>query len=174
MRIIPAKPRRQNEANAFTSFPAPDALMRKALIVDGTFEEAALPAIRRAEAAAKRVREQSRDVIPEEIERLSQAFLEYREKPGATEPGSKLFRMVHDLRGTAAGFDQPLIERIARSMSRLMAHCPIPPRALLQAHVDALRAAAREGIRDATSPLVSELVGELERRTQAAIDGRKP
>jgi chemotaxis protein histidine kinase CheA len=174
MRIIPAKPRRPQEANAFTAIPAPDALMRKALIVDGSFEDAALPAIRRAEAAAKRVREQSRNLVPEEIERLSQAFREYREKAEASEPNSRLFRLVHDLRGMAAGLDQPLIERIARSMSRLMAHCAAPSRVLLQAHVDALRAAARDGIRDTTNPLVSELVGELERRTQKSIDGNKP
>jgi chemotaxis protein histidine kinase CheA len=174
MRIIPAKPRRQDPANTFTSIPAPDALMRKALIIDGPYEDAALPAIRRAEAAATRVQEQLRDVIPGEIERLSQAFLEYREKPTVDDRKARLFRAVHDLRGLAASFNQPLIERVARSMSRLMAHCTAPSRPLLQAHVDALRAAVREGLRGTASPLASELLGELERRTQDAIDCSKP
>jgi chemotaxis protein histidine kinase CheA len=171
MRIIPAKPRRDHET--FTVIPAPDALMRKALVVDGSYDQAALPAIRRAEAAVRRVREQARDVVPEEIERISQAFADYRAKPRMSDRHARLFRLVHDLRGTAAGFDQPLIGRIAQSMARLMTHCDAPSLALLGAHVDALRAALREGARDARNPLAAELAGELERRTQEMIDGEK-
>ncbi|HSP25174.1 MAG TPA: hypothetical protein VLQ65_08370, partial [Saliniramus sp.] len=102
MRIIPAKPRRGHET--FTVIPAPDALMRKALVVDGSYEQAALPTVRRAEAAARRVREQARDTVPEEIERISQAFAEYRAKPHLPEPAARLFRLAHDLRGTAGEF----------------------------------------------------------------------
>jgi len=174
MRIIPAKPRRQTEEDTFTLIPAPDALMRKALILDGTFEEAALPAIQRAQAAARRVREQSRQVISEEISHLSQAFIDYEEGPGDADAQAMLFRAAQDLRVIAAELEQPLIERIARSTSRLMAQCPATSRALLRAHIDALRAAVRDGIREATTPLASELADELERRTQNAIDSRKP
>jgi len=172
MRIIPAKPRRDHET--FTVIPAPDTLMRKALVVEGSYDESALPAIRRAEAAVKRVREQARDTVPEEIERISQAFADYRAKPRMPDRHARLFRLVHDLRGTAAGFDQPLIGRIAQSMARLMTHCAAPSHALLGAHVDALRAALREGARDTRNPLAAELAGELERRTQEAIDKSRP
>ena len=172
MRIIPAKPRHGHDT--FAVIPAPDALMRKALVVDGTYDQAALPAVRRAEAAVKRVREQARDTVPDEIERISQAFTEYRARPGLPEPAARLFRLAHDLRGTAAGFDQQLIGRIAQSMARLMNHCAAPSQVLLAAHVDALRAALREGARDANDPLAAALAGELERRTQEAIDGGKP
>jgi hypothetical protein len=84
-----------------------------------------------------------------------------------------LFQIAHDLRGTAAGFDQELIARIAQSMARLMTHCAKPSAVLLRAHVEALRATEREGARGGNQALATELAGELERRAQKAIDKEK-
>jgi chemotaxis protein histidine kinase CheA len=173
MKIIPAKPASKKSAETFSVIPAPTALMSKALVVDGDYQEAAHPAIRRAEAAVKRVREQARNTIPDDIERLSDAFLDHEARPRDGELKRRLFQTTHDLRGTAASLDQQMIARIAQSMARLMTHCIAPSAVLLRAHVEALRAAEREGVRDAKHALASELAGELERRTQKAIDREK-
>ncbi len=170
MRIIPAKPATKRAADVAV-FPAPTELMRKALVVDGEYEEAAAPAIRRAASACERINRQFRDAIPDEIERLASAFEEYRPAPHQDAARQKLFRLAHDLRGSAASLDEAFVARVARSMAHLMTLCTSPPAGLLRAHVDALRAAKREKIRDLAHPLAGELVEELERRVQDAIDG---
>lgn len=170
MRIIPAKRDAKKNAESFSVIPAPTALMRKALVVDGAYEDAANPAIGRAEAAAKRIRDQAHKTIPGDIDRLYDAFADHEAKPGDEELKRRLFVIAHDLRGSAAEFDQALIGRIAQSLARLMMHCAKPSAALLRAHVEALRATKREGASANSQTLASELAGELERRTQIAID----
>jgi chemotaxis protein histidine kinase CheA len=172
MKIIPPKPGKTKN-DAVEILPAPDALMRKALVVDGTYDQAAEPAIRRAQAMAARVGEQFRRALPEEVEHLAWAFKEYLSEPGSASRRDAAFRAAHDLRGTAASLEEALAARIAQSLARLMSHIPVPPKPLVQAHVNALRALLRETSAAAPSPVAAELADELERRTQAIINAGK-
>jgi hypothetical protein len=168
MKIIPAKPKKRS-SESVEILPLSDALMRKALVVDGTYEQAAEPAIRRAQAMIARVRDQFRRALPGEVEQLSRVFADYLAAPDPSTHHVVAFRAAHDLRGTAASLDEPLVARIAQSLARLMSHGEMPPKPLVRGHVDALRAV----LRDPNSPVASELAAELERRTQATIDDGK-
>jgi HPt (histidine-containing phosphotransfer) domain-containing protein len=58
-----------------------------------------------------------------------------------------LFRAAHDIKGEAATFGYPAVASAAESLCRLIEHAPHPeriPAALIDQHVDAVRAIYRE------------------------------
>jgi HPt (histidine-containing phosphotransfer) domain-containing protein len=58
-----------------------------------------------------------------------------------------LFRAAHDIKGEAATFGYPAMASAAESLCRLIEHAPVPhriPAALIEQHVDAVRAIHRE------------------------------
>jgi HPt (histidine-containing phosphotransfer) domain-containing protein len=58
-----------------------------------------------------------------------------------------LFRAAHDIKGQAATFGYPAVASAAESLCRLIEHTPDPariPAALIEQHVDAVRAIHRE------------------------------
>jgi HPt (histidine-containing phosphotransfer) domain-containing protein len=58
-----------------------------------------------------------------------------------------LFRATHDIKGQAATFGYPAVASAAESLCRLIEHAPDPdriPPALIEQHVDAVRAIYRE------------------------------
>ena len=58
-----------------------------------------------------------------------------------------LFRAAHDIKGEAATFGYPAVASAAESLCRLIEHAPDPsriPGALIEQHVDAVRAIYRE------------------------------
>jgi HPt (histidine-containing phosphotransfer) domain-containing protein len=58
-----------------------------------------------------------------------------------------LFRAAHDIKGEAATFGYPAVASAAESLCRLIEHAPDPnriPAALVEQHVDAVRAIYRE------------------------------
>lgn len=163
MRIIPAKKR---PAQGDVEFMAqPDDLKRRALVVDGDYEDAAGPAVRRAEKALERELERARGALAEEAARLAEACADFEPAPRDASRRERLFRAAHDLRGLAPALGQEIAGRIAGSLARLLSLCPSPSRALARAHVDALRAA----LRDSSDPLAGEVAAELERRANEAI-----
>ncbi|TVR10147.1 MAG: hypothetical protein EA385_04880 [Salinarimonadaceae bacterium] len=165
MRIIPAKkPAAPGEAEFI---PQPDDLKRRALVVDGDYDQAAEPAIRRAQKALERVRERSRDALAEGGARLAGAFADFERSPRSAGRRERLFRAAHDLRGLAPDLGEELAGRIAGSLARLLGYCPAASLALIRAHVDALRAS----LRDRDDPLADEVAAELERRSNDAIAG---
>ncbi len=60
---------------------------------------------------------------------------------------AKLFRAAHDIKGEAATFGYPAVGTVAHSLCRLVEHTPDMsriPLALVEQHVDAVRAITRE------------------------------
>ena len=105
----------------------------------------------------------SREAL-EEIEATSRIRTE-----GATRPHlDRLFTHAHDLKGLGATYEFPLVTRIAGSLCKLLGegearlNTPMP---LVDAHVNAIRAAVRDNIRDSDNPTGAALAGALERHT---------
>lgn len=171
MRIIPAKPKRgaaAGDRDAIEVVANPARLARKALIMDSDYEQAAEPAIRRAERALERVRERHRDGLGDAISTLARLHAEWDAQPRASAARQRLYRAVHDLRGMAGDFGTPLIGRIATSLSRLMGFVAAPAQPLVRAHVDALRAASRQRA-DREGPVALAVAAELEARVDEMI-----
>jgi HPt (histidine-containing phosphotransfer) domain-containing protein len=77
----------------------------------------------------------------------------------------ELFRAAHDIKGDAATFGFPLAAPIAESLCRLIEHTPDPkqiPLALLDQHIDAVRAIVREHARPDIGLIASELNSRLQ------------
>jgi len=174
MKIIPAprKPGDQAETAETVEIVAnPNRLARKALVMDSDYDRAATPAISRAERALEQVRRQHRAQLPAFLDRLTEHHAAWRARPRA-QARERLLRAAHDLRGCAADIGQPLIGRIAGSLSRLIGFVAKPPAALLDAHIAALRAAARpEAV--AEDPVAQAVAQELEDKVAQAI-AREP
>jgi chemotaxis protein histidine kinase CheA len=171
MRIIPAKPKRSTgtgSRNAEEVVANPARLARKALVMDSDYEQAADPAIRRAERALERVRERHRGGLADAVSVLARLHAEWEAQPRLDAPRQRLYRAVHDLRGMAGDLGAPLIGRIATSLSRLMGFVASPGPALVRAHVDALRAAGRQRA-DQDDPVARAVAGELEARVDEMI-----
>jgi HPt (histidine-containing phosphotransfer) domain-containing protein len=104
-----------------------------------------------------------------ECERLEAARQELK-RDGLTENTHQLiFRAVHDIRGEAATFGYPAAANVADSLCRLLEHTPEMtriPLELIDQHVDAIRAIAREHSRR----YAPEVAGELTKRLREVTD----
>ena len=75
-----------------------------------------------------------------------------------------LFRAAHDIKGEAATFGYPAVASAAESLCRLIEHAPDPgriPGALIEQHVDAVRAIYREYGHSDAQKLASTLTTRL-------------
>ena len=89
----------------------------------------------------------------------------------------RLYLHAHDLKGLGATYEFPLITRIAGSLCKLMDDQEsrvASPMFLIDAHIDAVRAAVRDQIRDTNHPVGRVLAEELERRVLAYLDEHGP
>ena len=88
---------------------------------------------------------------------------------GATRASlDQLFTRAHDLKGLGATYEFPLVTRIAGSLCKLLGEGDArlnTPLALVDAHVNTIRAAVRDNIRDSDNPVGQALASELERAT---------
>lgn len=77
---------------------------------------------------------------------------------------AELFRAAHDIKGEASTFGFPGLTGVADSLCRLLEHTPEPagiPLALVDQHVDAVRAIAREYGRPDIAQMVRALTARL-------------
>lgn len=172
MKIIPAPRKPGNEGETSEIVANPNRLARKALVMDSDYDRAATPAISRAERAVEQVRRQHRAQMPITLDRISEYHAAWRTRPESSQRRERLLRAAHDLRGCAADLDQPLVGRIAGSLSRLIGFVANPPAALVDAHIAALRAAGRPDSA-ADDPVAQAVAQELEGKVAQAI-AREP
>lgn len=125
-------------------------------------------AVAKAEAALKALSANFAQWLTLEIERLEAARAGVHKDgmvPAATEV---LYFRAHDLKGLGATYEYPLVGRIAGSLCRLLDEPDkraAAPLALIDAHVDAIRACVRDEIRDDSHPVGAALAAALEART---------
>jgi HPt (histidine-containing phosphotransfer) domain-containing protein len=85
--------------------------------------------------------------MEQESERLDVARNQIREAGFTPQTREKLFHAAHDIKGEAATFGYPSVAAVAESLCRLIEHTPSTERipfALVEQHVDAVRAIVRE------------------------------
>lgn len=149
-------------------FQAPNALRLK---VGGSRLGAIDPAaIAKAEAALKSLSGNFAQWLNDEIGKLEAARGVVRNDGPTVENMESLYLRAHDLKGLGATYGFPLITRIAGLLCRLIddkAKRLEAPVGLIDAHIDAIKAAARDDIKTEDHPVGKILVQELEGRIKA-------
>ncbi len=127
-------------------------------------------AIAKAEAALKSLSGNFTQWLNDEITKLEGARQTVRTEGATPENMESLYLRAHDLKGLGATYGFPLITRIAGLLCRLIddkAKRLQAPVALIDAHIDAIKAAARDEIKTEEHPVGKILVQELESRISA-------
>ena len=127
-------------------------------------------AIAKAEAALKSLASNFTQWLADEITKLEGARQQVRTVGANVETMENLYLRAHDLKGLGTTYGYQLITRIAGSLCRLIddkekrAQAPLD---LVDAHIDAIKAAVRDEIKSDEHPVGRILVEELERRVRA-------
>ena len=146
----------------------PENKLRAALAQESP-EDSSDDPIARAEKALAALSPEFGAWMDSECERLDGARSDIL-RGGFTDANKEaLFRAAHDIKGQAATFGYPAVASAAESLCRLIEHAPDPgriPGALVEQHVDAVRAIYREyGHSDAQT-----LAGTLTKRLREVAD----
>jgi chemotaxis protein histidine kinase CheA len=133
-------------------------------------------AVAKAEAALKNLSSQFSQWLRDELDKLEAARAAIREQGLTKETGDRLYTHAHDLKGLGGTYEFPIITRMAGSLCKLI-ETPdqrlTAPMKLVDAHIDAIRAAVRDDIRDDANPMGRVLAQELERQVAAYITADK-
>ena len=132
-------------------------------------------AIAKAEAALKGLSSQFGQWLQDEVGKLEAAREAIRAEGANRATVDRLFTHAHDLKGLGATYEFPLVTRIAGSLCKLLGEGDgrvNTPMALVDAHVNAIRAAVRDNIRDSDNPIGQALASELERHTAEYLAAR--
>jgi chemotaxis protein histidine kinase CheA len=124
-------------------------------------------AIAKAEAALKSLSGNFAQWLQDEITKLEAARQQVRAEGMTAETMESLYLRAHDLKGLGTTYGFPLITRLAGSLCRLIDEKDkrtSAPMALIDAHIDAIKAAVRDDIKDDLHPVGATLAKELEAR----------
>lgn len=122
-------------------------------------------AIARAEAALKAMSAQFGQWMQDELDKLDAARAAVAVQGYDAQTAEGLYFRAHDLKGLGSTYQYPLVTRIAGSMCKLMddpAARMQAPLALIDAHIDAIKAVVRDGIQTDDDPAGSTLAATLE------------
>ena len=125
-------------------------------------------AVARAEAALKSLSGQFSQWLQDELDKLDAARANVRAKGMTPDATETLYMRAHDLKGLGATYEFPLVTRIAASLCRLIDDPDTrtnAPLMLVDAHIDAIKAAVRDDIKTDEHPVGKILAEELEART---------
>ena len=151
-----------------TMINVPNAL--KARVGGGALNE---DAVAKAEAALKALSANFAQWLADEIARLEGARQTLRQDGPTPQALEALYFRAHDLKGLGATYEYPLVGRIAGSLCRLLddpAKRAEPSMPLIDAHINAIKAAVRDQIQDADHPIGRILAAELEAKVQVQLD----
>lgn len=143
----------------------PPHALRKAIVLAAKHDDP----VARAEAALAQLASEFAGWMHSECERLEAARQEVGRTGFTKKTHDALFRAAHDIKGEAATFGYPAIGAVAESLCRLLEHTPEMtniPLALVNQHVSAVRAIAREN----ASAQFSGIAGTLTRRLREVTD----
>ncbi len=129
-------------------------------------------AVRRAEQALKALSVNFNVWMEEALRKLGDARDRLRRNPPPPGALGALHRAAHDIRGQASMLGFPVAARVGASLCRILEECP-PQKlregtmaALVDQHVDAIRAIVREGVTNAKLRVGETLASELEAITE--------
>lgn len=141
------------------------------LKVGGRFGAVDASAIAKAEAALKSLSGNFAAWLQDEVTKLEAARQQVKTDGATTETLETLYLRAHDLKGLGATYEFPLITRMAGSLCKLIDDKDKrmeAPMVLIDAHIDGIKAAVRDGIKTDDHPVGKILVEELERRVSAS------
>ncbi len=124
----------------------------------------AMDVVARAEAALAEIRHEFRAWMSAECEALEAARNVMRSKGQSGPTLHKISHTAHEIKGHAAVLGFPLAGRIAGLLCRLLNHAPDPehvPLAVIDSHVDAIRAVVREQIHSVNDKTGREIFERL-------------
>jgi HPt (histidine-containing phosphotransfer) domain-containing protein len=120
--------------------------------------------VARAEAALALLSNEFDGWMQAECERLERARQDVTKLGFTAQTHDELFRAIHDIKGEAATFGYPAVAGVADSLCRLLEHTPEMTRipiALVDQHVDAVRAIVRENDRADRADMARALTKRL-------------
>jgi hypothetical protein len=126
-----------------------------------------MAAVAKAEAALKSLSGNFAQWLNDEIVKLDAARQAVRVEGMTAQTVESLYLRAHDLKGLGATYEFPLITRLAASLCKLIDDPNTrlnAPMFLVDAHIDAIKACVRDGIKVDTHPVGKALVTELEAR----------
>lgn len=145
---------------------APNTLRLK---VGGRFGGIDAGAIAKAEAALKSLSSNFGEWLRDEVTKMEGARARIRAEGFNAETAEFLYLRAHDLKGLGATYEFPLVTRIAGSLCRLIddpAKRLNAPMTLIDAHIDAIRAAVRDDIRTEENPVGRAIAAALEEQVK--------
>lgn len=128
-------------------------------------------AIAKAEAALKSLAGNFSQWLNDEIGKLDAARQRVTAEGETADAMENLYLRAHDLKGLGATYGYQLITRIAGSLCRLIDHKDrraAAPMALVDEHIQAIKAAVRDDMRSDEHPAGRALAEELEARVREA------
>lgn len=128
-------------------------------------------AIAKAEAALKSLSGNFLQWLNDEVVKLDAARQRVRDEGVNAETMETLYLRAHDLKGLGTTYEFPLITRIGASLCRLIDDKDkrlTASMALIDAHIDGIKAAVRDDIKTDEHPVGRVLIEELERKVAAA------
>lgn len=137
------------------------------LKVGGRFGALDPSAIAKAEAALKSLSGNFAQWLNDEVTKLEGARQRVKSEGMTPETMEFLYLRAHDLKGLGATYEYPLITRIGASLCRLIDDKDKrmqAPMALIDAHIDAIKAAVRDEIKTDEHPVGKALIQALEAR----------
>lgn len=129
-------------------------------------------AIKRAEAALEALSDQFDDWMGEELSKLDDTMAAAKAAGYDAPSLDEVFRRAHDIKGLGTTYEYPLVSRIADSLCRLIEEDErrTPDQApLVIAHVNAIKAAVRDGVKTVDHPVGLALATELETQVNAVL-----
>ena len=146
--------------------PASNSLKLKLGSRFGGIDPAALA---KAEAALKGLADNFGQWMQDELVKLDAARERVRSEGYTPETAENLYFRAHDLKGLGSTYGYPVVTSIAGSLCRLIDDPATRMRApvyLLDAHIDAVKAAVRGDIRENEHPVAQALLKELATRVK--------
>lgn len=127
-------------------------------------------AIAKAEAALKGLSGNFSQWLNDELAKLDAARATVRTSGADAQTMESLYLRAHDLKGLGTTYEYPLVTRIAASLCKLIDDKDkrlSAPMTLIDAHIDAIKAAVRDGIKTDDHPVGRVLIAELEAGVKA-------
>lgn len=140
------------------------------LKVGGKFGGIDAAAIAKAEATLKSLSGNFAQWMNDELAKLEDARARIHTEGLTALSVEQLYMRAHDLKGLGATYEFPIVTRIAGSLCKLIDDEEkrlAAPLVLIDAHINAIKAAVRSDIRDDTHPVGRKLAEELEGQVKA-------
>jgi hypothetical protein len=131
-------------------------------------------ALAKAEQALKDLAGQFSQWLQDELDKLDAARAAIKTQGVSQERCDQLYLHAHDLKGLGTTYEYPLVSKIAGLLCKLIdepATRTKAPMALIDVHIDAIKAAVRDQIRDTDHPIGRALFDELSGQVAAHLKG---